>query len=172
MKRVLIVAGVLAGLLAVMWGIGALLPAEHTATRMARFAQPPEAVWEAITNVEGMTAWRSGLKGIRRLPGRDGKPAWVEVSDFGEMPMEIVEWDPPRRLVGRIADDTLPFGGAWTYEITPVDGGCTLRITEDGVIRSAMFRFLSRFIFGHASTLETYLRDLGKKFGETVTPVE
>jgi hypothetical protein len=29
---------------------------------------------------------------------------------------------------------------------------------------------MSRFIFGHAATMEQYLKDLGKKFGEEVTP--
>ncbi|HEX9759290.1 MAG TPA: SRPBCC family protein [Candidatus Acidoferrales bacterium] len=170
-KTLLIIAGALAGLVAIMWIIGVLLPAGHTATRMARFAQPPEAVWEAITNSAGMTAWRSGLQEVRPLDG--GKAGWMEVSDFGELPLEIVEQDPPRRLVMRIADENLPFGGTWTYVVAPRDGGgSTLRITEDGVIHSAFFRFMARFFFGHTATIETYLTDLGKKFGETVTPVE
>jgi Uncharacterized conserved protein len=167
-KALLMVAGALAGLVVIMWIVGALLPAEHTATRMARYAQPPEAVWEAITNSSAMTAWRSGLEEVRPLPS--GKAGWLEVSDFGELPLEIVEQDPPRRLVTRIADDSLPFGGTWTYVITPAEGGATLRITEDGVVRSAFFRFMARFVFGHTATIETYLTDLGKKFGETVTP--
>jgi hypothetical protein len=34
-----------------------------------------------------------------------------------------------------------------------------------------MFRFMSRFIFGHTKTMETYLRALGQKFGEEVAPL-
>ncbi len=52
------------------------------------------------------------------------------------------------------------------------EGDATLRITERGEIRSAFFRFMARFIFGYTSTMETYLRDLGTKFGEVVTPME
>jgi hypothetical protein len=70
----------------------------------------------------------------------------------------------------RIASDDLPFGGTWTYEIAAADGGATLRITEDGLVKNAFFRFMSRFIFGHTATMEQYLKDLGKKFGEEVTP--
>ena len=35
------------------------------------------------------------------------------------MTYEVVEEDPPPNLIIRIADPHLPFGGAWTYEITP-----------------------------------------------------
>jgi hypothetical protein len=173
MKWVGIVLGVLVGLVAVVWIIGALLPKGHVATRMARYKQPPEKVWEAITNVEGMKAWRSELKGVERMPGKNGKPAWVEdMGNFGKMPLEVEVLEPPRRLVTRIASTELPFGGTWTFEIAPAEEGATLRITETGEIYSPFFRFMSRFIFGYTSTLETYLKDLGRKFGEDVTPVK
>ena len=170
MKWALIIIGILAGVVAAMWIIGAMLPREHVATRAARYAQPTEKIWEAITNVEEFPRWRPGLKSVQRLPERDGKPAWVESSSDGEMPLEVAEWEPPRRMVGRIASDELPFGGTWTYEIAPADGGATLRITERGFVKPAIFRFMARFIFGYTATLETYLRDLGRKFGEEVTP--
>ena len=68
----------------------------------------------------------------------------------------------------RIADDTLPFGGTWTYELAPEGAGTRLTITEDGVVRNVVFRFLSRWVFSHTATLEKYLRALGRKFGEEV----
>ena len=49
--------------------------------------------------------------------------------------------------------------------------GSTLTITEDGEVRNLFFRFMSRFIFGHTGTLEAFLKSLGKKVGEDVTPV-
>ena len=136
---------------------------------MAHFNQPPEKIWEAITDAEAMPAWRKDLKSVKRLPDRDGKPAWVETSGFGDMPLYVETSEPPRKLVTRIADPNLPFGGTWTYEIAPAAGGATLRITERGEIRSAFFRFMARFLFGYTSTMETYLRDLGVKFGENIT---
>lgn len=164
------VLGILFAVVGLVWLVGALLPAEHVATRLARYAQPPAALWEAITDVEAMPAWRTDLKSIRRLPDREGRPAWVETSSSGELPLVVTEWDPPRRLVTRIDDPELPFGGTWTYEIAAVEGGATLRITENGQIRSALFRFLARFLFSHTATMEQYLKDLGRKFGEDVTP--
>ena len=170
MKWVLIILGTVVGIVAVAWIIGALLPRTHSASRMARYNQPPEKIWAALTNIEAMPSWRTDLKSIKRLPDHDGRPAWVETSSFGEMPLYVELSDPPRRLVCRIADPKLPFGGTWTYVITPVDGGSALRITEDGEIRPALFRFMSRFIFGYTSTMETYLKNLGRHFGESVSP--
>jgi uncharacterized protein YndB with AHSA1/START domain len=170
MKWALYIVGGLVGLVALVWLIGALLPRDHVASRMARFKQPPEAIWKAITETEAISQWRTGITGVQRLPEENGLPGWVETSSFGEMPLRVIESDPPRRLRMRIASDDLPFGGTWTYEIAAAEGGATLRITEDGFVKNAFFRFMSRFIFGHTATIEQYLKDLGKKFGEEVTP--
>jgi hypothetical protein len=59
--------------------------------------------------------------------------------------------------VSRIADPNLPFGGTWTFEITPAPGGARLRITEDGEIYNPLFRFMARFIFGYEGTINGYL---------------
>ena len=168
MKWLLLILGVLVGLLALVALIGALLPKGHVATRAARFRQPPEAIWQALTDIEAMSSWRTDLKSVKRLPDRNGLPAWLEVSKFGEMPLEVVEWVPPRRLVARIADPKLSFGGTWTYEIASLDGESALRITENGEIYNPIFRFLSRFVFGHTATLEQYLKAFGRKFGQDV----
>lgn len=168
MKWALIVIGVLVILVIAVWAIGASVPKEHTASRKARFAQSPEKIWEAITNVDGFTAWRKDVKSVKRLPDENGKAGWVETMDMGEIPLRVEESTPPKRLVTRIADANLPFGGTWTFEIEPVSGGATLRITESGEVRPALFRFMSRYIFGHAATMEAYLKFLGEKFGEKV----
>lgn len=146
--------------------IGWLLPKAHTATREARFHQPPEAIWKAITDVDAMPEWRQGLKDVKRLPDKNGLPYWVETSDSGTIPFETVISQPPSKLVIRIADPKLPFGGTWTYEITPVAGGSSLRISENGEVYNPVFRFLSQFVFGYSETIDTYLKSLFKKFGE------
>jgi len=171
MKWVLIALGIMIGVVALAWVIGAMLPRDHVATRMARYSQPPDAIWNAITDAEAFPSWRTGLTAVKRLPEENGQAGWVETSSFGEMPLRVVESDAPHRLVLRIASDELPFGGTWTYEVAAVEGGATLRITEDGFVKPALFRFMSRFLFGHTSTMEQYLKDLGKKFDEGVTPM-
>jgi hypothetical protein len=72
----------------------------------------------------------------------------------------VTERQPPRRLVTRIADQSLPFGGTWTYELTPAGSGTRLTITEHGTVFNPVFRFMSRFVFGHAATIERFLKDI------------
>jgi uncharacterized protein YndB with AHSA1/START domain len=146
--------------------IGWLLPRDHVATRIGRYRQPPDAIWKAIADVEAMPSWREGLKSVQRLPDRNGFPAHIEVTSSGTIPMETVEMVPPQKLVTRIADPKLPFGGTWAFEIAPTAEGATLRITERGYVTNPFFRFMSRFVFGQTSTMESYLRSLAKKFGE------
>jgi len=166
MKWVLWIFVLLAGILILIALIGWVLPKEHTVTREGRFHQPPEAVWKAITDIEAMPSWRQDLKSVKRLPDQNGLPSWVETTDSGKLPFETVLSQPPSKLVVRIADPKLPFGGTWTYEITATSSGSILRIREDGEIYNPLFRFLSRFVFGYSGTIDTYLKSLSKKFGE------
>lgn len=169
MKWLWIALAVLAGLVVIVAGIGALLPQKHVATRAARFHQPPDAIWAAITDIAAFPSWRPGVKSVERLPDRNGLPAWREVDNHGQaIPFEAIEWTPSQTLVTRIADPKLPFGGTWTYVVHTADGGSELRITENGEVYNPIFRFVSRFIFGYHGTIGAYLRALGRKFGETV----
>ena len=49
------------------------------------------------------------------LPPTDGKTTWREHSSNGAILMVADRAEPPTRLVTRIADDKLPFGGTWDY---------------------------------------------------------
>jgi uncharacterized protein YndB with AHSA1/START domain len=169
MKWLLILAPIVIGFVAAVSTVGIggmLLPKAHTATRSVRLSRPPEAVWAIITDFERHPSWRPGLKSIERLPDSSGRPVWREVDKHGQaIPIEIVESTPPRRMVGRIADPKLPFGGTWTYDLAPDGAGTRLRITEDGEVYNPVFRYISRII-GHAATIEGYLRALGNQFGD------
>ena len=166
MKWILWVFITLAGVLMLITVIGWLLPKAHSVSREAQFSQRPEVIWKAITDVEAMPTWRQGLKSVKHLPDNNGLPSWVETSASGTIPFETVVSQPPVKLVVRIADPRLPFGGTWTYEIVPVAAGSSLRIREDGEVYNPVFRFLSRFVFGYSGTMDTYLRSLGRKFAE------
>src|SRR5258707_5653639 len=157
---------VLAGFLILITLIGSLLPKEHTVSREAGFHQPPEIVWKTITDIDAMPSWRRGLKSVKHLPDRNGLPAWVEILDSGIIPLETLTSQPPSRLVVRIAEPKLPFGGTWTYEITPLPSGSSLRIREDGEIYNPPFRFLAGFFFGLSGTIHAYLKSMAKKFVE------
>lgn len=165
-KWILVAIGVVLGIVALVLVVGVLLPEGHVATARATYARSPDEIWSALTDVENAPEWRSGVDRVERLPDRDGRTTWRETGRFGATTFELVEAQPPRRLVARIADPDLPYGGTWTYVVEPVDDGATrLTITEDGEIHNPFYRFMARFVFGYHATMETYLQDLGRRFG-------
>ncbi|MFQ5652792.1 MAG: SRPBCC domain-containing protein [bacterium] len=172
MKKVLLILGGFVAIVGLVAVIGAVLPKEHTATQAAQFKQAPPEIWNAITDFGAMAAWNSSFDEVKPLPDHNGNAAWSLISDQGPMPLEVVEMDTNKKLVTRIIDEGMPFGGTWTYELAETEGGTLLTITEDGFVRNVIFRFMARFIFGYHSTLERFLEDLGKKFDEKVAVVE
>ena len=108
----------------------------------------------------------SGLKSVTRLPDREGLPAHVEDTAAGKLMIQTQSMEPPRKLVNRIGGESLPFGGTWTFEVTPTPDGSTLRITENGYVTNPIFRFVARFVMGYTSEMDKYLTGLAQHFGE------
>jgi uncharacterized protein YndB with AHSA1/START domain len=160
MRWILIAVATIAAAVAVAALVGWRLPRSHRASREQVMAANPELIWAAITDVEAFPSWRTDVKTVRRLPDRDGRRAWVEDGGSGKITFVVERADAPRLLVTRIADPDLPFGGTWTYEITPAAQGSRLTITEDGEIYNPFFRFMARFIFGYEATIASYLAAL------------
>jgi uncharacterized protein YndB with AHSA1/START domain len=165
MKWVLIVGAGLAAaaLLAVL--VGLALPKTHSASRQSTLSAPPDAVWRTITDVDAFPGWRSDVTRVERLPPREGQAVWIEETSSGRITLAVERSEPPRLLVLRVADKDLPFGGKWTYELTPVPGGTRLTITEDGEIYNPVFRLMARFVFGYEGTIVTYLTALERRLG-------
>lgn len=165
MKWLLIVTSVVVAIALLIAIIGWMLPVAHVATREGSFAAPPDAVWKVITDVDAFPSWRSDVKSVERVPGT-GKTTWIERGGSETMTFTVDVADAPHRLVTRIADPKLPFGGTWTYELSSSSaGGTMLRITEHGEIYNPIFRALARFVFGYESTMISYLDALKKKVG-------
>jgi uncharacterized protein YndB with AHSA1/START domain len=166
MKWVLFGLAALFAIAAVVVVVGALLPRDHRASRTLQVRRAPVEVWALITDVGAFTTWRPDVKRVERRPDVNGRAAWVEEAGGMTIPLETIESQPPERLVLRIADPTLPFGGTWTYVVKAAPEGSTLTITEDGFVSNPLFRFMSRFVFGHYATIDTYLKNVAKKFNE------
>lgn len=156
------------GIVLVMVVVGWSLPVRHRASRQATFVASPAALYAAIATPEDFPAWRSKVKSVEVLPSGDGLSRYRETGSDGTILYAVEEALPERRLVTRIADKSLPFGGSWTYALAQAGSGTTLRITEDGEVYNVIFRVMSRFVFGHHASIDTYLRDLAKRLGEPV----
>ena len=171
MKYALIVLAALVALVLLVVAVGAMLPVKHRASRQIKLHQPAEKVFAAINDPASFPSWRSKVKKVEILPDRNGHRVFRETGGDGEILLEVDSVVANQRLVTRIADPSLPFGGKWTYELLPDGDSTTIRITEDGEVYNPLFRFVSRFVIGHHSTIDQYLRDLAKKFGEATGAV-
>ena len=161
---------VLVGIGALVALVGSLLPKAHSVSRMAPFNRAPTEVWEVVTDFPGQVSWRHNLRHVERLHDKGERQLWRETDRRGQaLTMETVESVAPRRLVRRIADQNLGFGGSWTFEISEYGEVTALIITEDGEVYNPLFRFMSRFIIGHAATIDAYLKALGERLGVEVT---
>ena len=165
MRIALYVVGGLVVLVLIVVAIGYALPKGHVATREVTVTASPEKVFALIATPAEYPRWRSDVDTVEILPPDGGKERFRELGDNGPLLMRVDERVPNSRLVTVIADSTLPFGGKWTYELVPSGAGTTLRITEDGQVYNPVFRFMSRFVFGHTATLEKYLGDVEKELG-------
>lgn len=154
--RLLVLLGML---ILAMLITGSVLPEKHTATASREFNAKPETVWAVLADFSQWPQWRSDLKEIRTETN-----TFTEISTNGDsIEFRIDEFSAPERIVTRIITPDLPFGGSWTYELQPTESGCRLTITENGEVYNPLFRFMSKYMFGHTSTMEQYLEDLSKK---------
>jgi len=161
LKWLALVVLILGSLIGMMALVGADLPVKHSVSRSVSLKASPQQVWDVIS---GPPTWRPDVTRYEDLPPREGHRVWIEYGKAdSKMTYEVVESDPPQRLVTRIADPHLPFGGTWTYEIAPAPGGATLTITEDGEVYNPIFRFISRYVMGYTTTIDRYLKALETK---------
>ena len=160
---------VLAAAAAIMGGIGAALPRSHSVSRRAQFNRSRWDVWNTITDYRQQVTWRDDVLHVERLPNRGGMEVWRETGRRGRtIVFETVESAPPRRLVRRIANEDLAFGGSWAFDIEEIGEVTVVTVTEEGEVRNSFLRFVSRVIVGQTAAIDGYLKALGEKLGAGV----
>ncbi len=170
LRWILVVLGALIGLVLLIVLVSALLPKEHRATASITLRQPPDSVWGVIRDLAGYPDWSADLQSTERVADPGGREVWRQRDRRGqELPVEVVESESPHRLVTRITDASLPFSGTWTIQVQEAPGGSRVTLTEAGEIRSPLFRFMARFVFGYYGTIESFLGALSRRFGEQAT---
>jgi uncharacterized protein YndB with AHSA1/START domain len=164
MLRVIVwIFGSLVAVIAVVAIIGWFLPVGHVASRSVVLGTPPQDVFDTIANVAAFPVWWKDISRVDMLPSEDGRTRFRQHSSTGPLVMEVIERTPPTRFVTKIADTDQGFGGTWTWEIVPEGSGSRVTITERGEVYNPIFRFMSRFIFGHTATMERCLAALQAK---------
>jgi hypothetical protein len=146
---------------------GLLLPAEHHASRTLVTKQSAQAIWDTINDHANEPKWRSDIESVSSLGERNGNPAWQEnYKDGNKVALITTESKPPARMVRELTDLEGPFSGRWEIDIQPTPTGSKIAITEIGKVSNPFFRFVSKYVIGHTTFMEAYLKGLAGKFGE------
>ena len=150
--------------------IGGLLPRQHHVESTVFLHEPPEEVWQMISDVPASALWRENVVKVQRLPDHAGHPLWRTVTDGGDWDIEMRDAHAPLQLTLASVDSTRGFGDAWTLVLTPQANGTLLRICEDGYVDHPVFRFFFQVADGFHRQQRHFLLDLGHAFGEQVHP--
>jgi len=160
---IVVVIVVLAAVVAL---VGSRLPKNHTASRSILLHRSPKEVYDVVRDFNSSPSWRSDVKSVE-VKTQPGKTTFREVGS-DTVDYEVAEDVPGQKLVTRILNTDLGYSGKWTYEFLPEGDGTRVKITEDGEVSNVLFRFMSRYVLGHTSTMDSYLNSLAKRFGENV----
>jgi hypothetical protein len=160
------IVGVVVLLAGVMALIGSMLPKTHDVSRSILLHRSPQDVYAVVRDFNSAPQWRADVKRIEVETTPGGAVYFREEGKHGTVNYELVEDVPAQKMVTRIRDTDLGYAGQWTYTFAPENGGTRLTIREDGEVSNVLFRFMSRYVFGQASTIDGYLASLAKHFGE------
>jgi len=150
------------------WGIS--LPREHSASSRIQLTASRDSVWAVVRAFGDYPKWDADFKSSVKGERLNGHETWVQDAGGMTMTVALTKVQPPSLLVTEIVtDETSQWGGIWTYAITAVGAGTEITITEDGWIKSPIFRVMMK-LMGQHSTMDGVLKHLGARFGEQVTP--
>ena len=159
----LLVVVILFAVLVVLYGYS--LPKAHSVSRAIDLPADPQRVFDAISRFSNYPTWRSSVSRVDLQADSNGKARFIEHSGRDAILYEVEFRDSPHRLVIRIADPSLPYGGTWTHEVMDSELGSQLRTTEDGLIFNPLFRVVSRHFIGYTKTIDEFHADVAKLFG-------
>ena len=157
----------LAGIIAL---IGSRLPKSHVASRSISLRKPPQEVYAVARDFGSAPSWRADVKQMDVEAQQGGPVYFREVGKHGTVNYELTDDVPGARMVTRIRDTDLGYSGQWTYTFAAENAGTRVTIREDGEVSNVIFRFMSRYVFGQTSTIDSYLTSLAKRFGEEAVP--
>ena len=135
------------------------------ASNETMIAQPPEVVFAYLANAENDPEWRPGVVEIERVRGDGVGTRYRQIMSSGRRrinaDIEITEYEPDRRLAFRtVVGPVRPTG---TYELTPADGGTTVRFSlraDLPGVKKLMTPMVRRTMVSEVANLENLKRRL------------
>jgi hypothetical protein len=114
-------------------------------------------------DLDGMPAWREGLRSLERLPAAGGRERWREVRDGGTVALERVEAIPPRRMVVSVAQPDSVAAARWIYRIEPTAAGSRLELIEERPVANRFLRPLAYLFWGGPQRVHALCHDLAQR---------
>jgi len=148
--------------------LGSALPRDHVASRSARIDTPRHLIYDVLVTPESYPEWRTGVTRVERIDS----DRFTEHGPDGAVTFRIIDRQPPERVVIAVDDPEQVFTGTWTYELVPEGSGepyTRLKITERGSVPNPVYRAIASVMMSPGDSMEAYLKDLGRRFGQTVT---
>jgi uncharacterized protein YndB with AHSA1/START domain len=144
--------------------VGMVLPKGHRASRTVTLRASPRAVFAVIADFAHGPDWRPDVQRVEVLSGAGPGMEFREIGSNGSVRYRVEVLEPDAKIVTRIADTTLAFGGSWTFDLAPTASGDTrLTITEDGEVYNPFFRLMSKVFFPPTATIDKYQAALQKR---------
>jgi uncharacterized membrane protein len=149
-----------AGLALAAW----LLPVHHLSRRSRDLAQPPDQVWQVLTDFQAYPQWRRQVRSIMRVPSAPPEELWRESYGSTGLTLRTEVEDHGRVLLRHVVGNKLEFGGVWRFELTPLrNGGTRLAIVEAAEYYRPLHRLVARYITGEGRNIELFLADLARE---------
>jgi hypothetical protein len=152
MRIVIIILIVIVTLVIIMILIGRMLPVKHTVSQSHIFRSSTDDVWKVVSNINEWKAWRSDLKNLEITSATTFKADNVDYSISNSVPGVS--------FTTIIVTKDLPYGGSWNYVFEKEGSGCKLTVTENGEVFNPLFRFLSKYVFGHEGSMKSFMQSL------------
>jgi uncharacterized protein YndB with AHSA1/START domain len=95
---------------------------------------PVEAVWSVLTDPAAISDWLMPTGDFRPVVGARFRLKTQRLSATGWIDAEVVELDPPRRMVWAWSSNDGAAPTTVTFELTPENAGTHLKLTHVGEI--------------------------------------
>ena len=150
----------LLSVLIVLYIAGSRMDETHVAEGSAEVQGAPSGVAARLRDIGSQAGWRKAVRRIDILANENGAIRYRETGSNGALTFVFREIEANRSFESRIDDPSQPFGGRWLITLAPAGERTRVAIREEGFVKPPIFRVLSRYAFGHDTTLKAYLKDL------------
>ena len=154
--------GLLAGVAAL---IGSGLPREHRASSSIMVPADIETVWTLVSDLEGQAEWNDDIYSVEVSVLPDGRELITQNSNYGDIPVVILEREEPTRFKTEIYGEAMGWGGTWAWTLEPTEGGTRVTILEEGFVDGAIMRFISVKMMGQHMAMDGSLIAIAREAG-------